>query len=122
MLSGFQMVRLLMQIPQILQSGPSAQDTTDSPTPGETAPIPDGEVQPDPIKKRKRKKVGRAEPVERSDVVLSLAEEIMQMCDRVCVNRELSCNELSCFLQGTAHEGFARWMLDEKRIRYGVSH
>lgn len=113
-LEGFQMARFMLQLPQILKptihnersstesSAESTQNTCDGN--GESA------------QERKLKAVAEA-AVGNSSVALSLAEEIMELCDRVCVNQQLSCNELSCFLEGTSHTAFATWMLANKRIR-----
>ena len=40
-----------------------------------------------------------------------ISAEVMGIGDRIATNGELTLNELSVMLDGTPHEGFAKWLL-----------
>ena len=81
------------------------------------APGSQAETDSDIKAKKRKKKAKRVPDKEKAAIVLSLAEEIMQMCDMICSNRELSINEITTFTKGTPHEGFSEWLLENKHQR-----
>ena len=81
------------------------------------APGTQAETDSDIKAKKRKKKAERVPDKEKAAIVLSLAEEIMQMCDMICSNRELSINEITTFTKGTPHEGFSEWLLENKHQR-----
>ena len=47
-----------------------------------------------------------------------MAAQIMKAANRLAQNNTLSVTELGTFLQGTEHEPFAKWMLEQRQRRF----